>query len=97
MNGLVLLAVCALSPAAAAALVWAGAELVATRRRPTVVMGRLTDDPATATVEETLRRIELPVDPEKLSTAEIQRLHRTLAADMASAPSGLYLPRKWVQ
>lgn len=96
MNGLVLLAVCALSPAAAAALVWAGAELVATRR-PSIVMGRLTDDPATATVEETLRRIELPVDPEKLSTAEIQRLHRTLAADMASAPSGLYLPRKWVQ
>lgn len=59
-------------------------------------LGDLTEDRDGATVEETLQRVErLQVDPSKLSTAEIQRAHRTLAQDMATRPAGLYVPRAW--
>lgn len=49
-------------------------------------LGDLTEDRDGATVEETLERIErLQVDPDKFTTAEIQRLHRVRAQDWADA------------
>jgi hypothetical protein len=35
------------------------------------------------------------VDRSKLSTAEIQALHRMLAVDAATRPAELYVPRSW--
>lgn len=68
-------------------------------REPGIDMGGLTvgDDRAEATPEETLQRAErLQVDPSKFTTTEIQRLHRMLAAEMATRPSETYLPYPWV-
>jgi hypothetical protein len=67
-------------------------------REPGIDMSKSTnDDRATASPEETLERAErLQVDPAKFTTGEIQNLHRMLAAEMATRPSEMYLPRKWV-
>lgn len=66
-------------------------------RNPPIDMTGLTnDDRATATPEETLERAErLQVDPAKLTTREIQRLHRMLAIEMATAPVPLFVPSSW--
>ena len=76
-----------------AALLWWGER----RDRPGIDMTGLTnDDRAAATAEETLERAErLQVDPSKFTTGEIQNLHRMLAAEMATAPSALYVPSSW--
>lgn len=66
-------------------------------RNPIDMTGLTADDRAEATPEETLERAErLQVDPAKLTTAEIQRAHRTLAQEMATRPAGLYVPHTWV-
>ena len=87
-----------LAPAALAAVLGCVVVLAGRRRGPSIDLTRLTvDDPATATVEETLERAErLRVDPSKFTTGEIQNLHRMLAAEMATRPSETYLPYPWV-
>jgi hypothetical protein len=54
-------------------------------RRPSIDMRDLTDDPADATVDETLTRIEPYVDPGKFTNDELQRLHRVMAQDYLDA------------